>query len=56
MDRLTQAAIAVLGVPLATVGYIVLVEKLLGLAPDRARARVRPQRTTPGPRRSFSPA
>ncbi len=37
-----QAATAILGVPLATVGYIVLTEKLLGLAPDRTRARLRP--------------
>jgi alpha-glucoside transport system permease protein len=42
MDRLLQAAVAVIGVPAATVGYIVLAEKVIGLLPARGAARVRP--------------
>ena len=42
LDRLLPAIIAVIGVPAATAGYIVLAERLLALAPDRARAGLRP--------------
>jgi len=42
MERLVQAAIAVIGVPSATVGYIILAEKLLSLLPDHQRPRLRP--------------
>jgi alpha-glucoside transport system permease protein len=39
---LLPAAFAVIGVPAATAGYIILAEWLLVLAPDRTRARLRP--------------
>jgi alpha-glucoside transport system permease protein len=39
---LLPAAFAVIGVPAATAGYIILAERLLVLAPDRTRARLRP--------------
>ena len=42
MDRLLMAAVAVVGVPLATAGYVLLVEKLLQAVPDRRRRGVRP--------------
>jgi alpha-glucoside transport system permease protein len=42
MDRLVQAAIAVVGVPAALVGYILLAERLLELLPERTRGRARP--------------
>jgi alpha-glucoside transport system permease protein len=42
MDRISLALVAVLGVPLATAGYLVLVERALGLLPDRRRGGVRP--------------
>src|SRR2546425_12527403 len=41
-DRLSLAAIVVLGVPLALVAYITLVEWLLSLLPDRRRSALRP--------------
>jgi alpha-glucoside transport system permease protein len=42
MDRLVQAAIAVIGVPAATAGYIILAERLLDTLPERLRPRLRP--------------
>lgn len=42
MDRVPLALAAVVGVPLATAGYLVLVEKLLALLPDRRRGGLRP--------------
>jgi alpha-glucoside transport system permease protein len=42
MDRVPLALIAVVGVPLATAGYLVLVERALALLPDRRRGAVRP--------------
>jgi alpha-glucoside transport system permease protein len=42
MERLVQAAIAIVGVPAATVGYILLGERLIGTLPDRWQPRVRP--------------
>jgi alpha-glucoside transport system permease protein len=42
MDRITLALIAIVGVPLATAGYLVLVERMLALLPDRRRGAVRP--------------
>ena len=41
-DRLPLAAIVVVGVPLALVAYITLVERLLGLMPSRGRSAARP--------------
>lgn len=41
-DRLITALIVVIGVPGVLFGYIVLTERLLGLAPDRLRGRLRP--------------
>ena len=41
-DRLALAAIVVVGVPLALVAYITLVERLLGLMPSRGRSAARP--------------
>src|SRR5688572_21952622 len=41
-DRLILAAIVVVGVPLALVGYITLVEALLGTLAPRRRSAVRP--------------
>ena len=42
MDRIPLALVAVVGVPLATAGYLVLVERALALLPDRRRGDVRP--------------
>jgi alpha-glucoside transport system permease protein len=42
MDRLLLTVGVVIGVPLATVGYIVLAEKLLGLLPERRQTPIRP--------------
>jgi alpha-glucoside transport system permease protein len=42
MDRISLALVAVVGVPLATAGYLVLVERALALLPDRRRGSVRP--------------
>jgi len=42
MDRIPLALVAVVGVPLATAGYLVLVERALALLPDRRRGEVRP--------------
>src|SRR5438034_2305789 len=42
MDRISLALVAVVGVPLATAGYLVLVERALALLPDRRRGGVRP--------------
>lgn len=42
MERLLLGLAVLAGVPVATGGYIVLVEKFLGLAPERARGRIRP--------------
>src|SRR5438876_12217798 len=42
MDRIALALVAVVGVPLATAGYLVLVERALALLPDRRRGSVRP--------------
>jgi alpha-glucoside transport system permease protein len=42
MDRISLALVAVVGVPLATAGYLVLVERALGLLPDRRRGTLRP--------------
>jgi alpha-glucoside transport system permease protein len=41
-DRLILAAIVVVGVPTALVGYVTLVEGVLGLIPERSRAKLRP--------------
>jgi alpha-glucoside transport system permease protein len=41
-DRLITALIVVIGVPGVLFGYIILTERLLLLAPDRWRARLRP--------------
>lgn len=41
-DRLITALIVVIGVPAVLFGYIALTERLIQLAPDRLRARVRP--------------
>lgn len=41
-DRLITALIVVIGVPAVLFGYIVLTERLLMLAPDRLRVRLRP--------------
>ena len=42
MDRFLIAAFVVVGVPVATAGYVVLAERLLGLLPERRRASIRP--------------
>ncbi len=42
MDRLLLAVAVLIGVPAATVGYIVLAEKLLGLLPERRQWSIRP--------------
>lgn len=42
MGRLLLAAIAVIGVPAATCGYIILSEKLVALLPDKRQRVVRP--------------
>ncbi len=42
MERLLMAIVALVGVPAVVGGYIVLVEKLLGLAPERKRGSIRP--------------
>lgn len=42
MERLLLAAIAVIGVPAATCGYIILSEKLVALLPDKRQRVVRP--------------
>jgi alpha-glucoside transport system permease protein len=42
MERIPLALLAVVGVPLATAGYLVLVERALALLPDRRRGGVRP--------------
>ena len=42
MERIPLALIAVVGVPLATAGYLILVERALALLPDRRRGGVRP--------------
>ena len=42
MDRLLLAVAVLIGVPAATVGYIVLAEKLLGLLPERRQWGIRP--------------
>jgi len=42
MERLLMAIVVLVGVPAIVGGYVVLVEKLLGLAPERARASIRP--------------
>jgi alpha-glucoside transport system permease protein len=41
-DRLILAAIAVVGVPAALVGYVTLIEGFLGLIPERPRTKLRP--------------
>ena len=41
-DRLITALIVVIGVPGVLFGYIALTERLLALAPDRWRGRLRP--------------
>jgi alpha-glucoside transport system permease protein len=41
-SRLLLGAVVVIGVPAVLVGYIALLERLLGLLPQRTRARVRP--------------
>jgi alpha-glucoside transport system permease protein len=41
-DRLITAAIVLVGVPAVLVGYILLMEQLLKLAPERLQGRVRP--------------
>lgn len=41
-QRLITAAIVVFGVPAVLVGYILLTEQLLKLAPERAQGRIRP--------------
>src|SRR3712207_2800257 len=42
MERLLLADAVIIGVPAATVGYIVLAEKLLGLLPERRQWGIRP--------------
>ena len=42
MDRWLQAALAVLGVPVVTAGYIILAERALAVLPTRRQAAVRP--------------
>jgi alpha-glucoside transport system permease protein len=42
IDRLLQATVAVVFVPLVTAGYIVLAERVLGVLPPYNRGRVRP--------------
>ena len=42
MDQLPLAIAAVVGVPAATAGYIVVAERVLELLPDRARGALRP--------------
>ncbi|HET7830654.1 MAG TPA: sugar ABC transporter permease [Candidatus Limnocylindrales bacterium] len=42
MDRIVQALIAVIAVPIAVVGYILLVEAIIGRLPRRTAARIRP--------------
>ncbi len=42
MERLLMAIVVLVGVPAIVGGYIVLAEKLLGLLPDKVRARLRP--------------
>ncbi len=42
MERLLMAIVVLVGVPVMVGGYIVLAERLLGLAPERARERIRP--------------
>jgi len=41
-SRIITAVIAVIGVPALLLGYILLVERLLVLAPERRRAKIRP--------------
>jgi alpha-glucoside transport system permease protein len=42
MERLPLALLVVVGVPLATIGYVILAERALALLPDRPRRGVRP--------------
>src|SRR5262245_61387540 len=42
MEQLPLAVAAVVGVPAATAGYVILAERLLELMPDRRRRAVRP--------------
>jgi alpha-glucoside transport system permease protein len=42
LERVPLALVAVVGVPLATAGYLVLVERALALLPDRRRGSLRP--------------
>ncbi|MBM2812626.1 MAG: ABC-type transporter, integral rane subunit [Chloroflexi bacterium] len=42
MDRLIQAMVVVIGVPLATVGYVVVSERLLSLLSDHVQLHIRP--------------
>ena len=40
--RLITAVVVVIGVPLVLLGYILLVERILGFAPERRQASLRP--------------